>query len=149
MFTPKGRPIVPGCGSNTELISWFCDQSVKERVKLKDSYIEDTPDILRYFEKLNEDGAIPVDSKPVTIDVKSMYTNIPIEEGLAAFKEELEQRENQDIPTEFYLKLLRLVLESNIFEFDREYYVQLLGTAMGTRVAPTNANLFMAKLDQI
>ena len=87
---PKGRPIVPGCGSNTEFISWFCDQSVKERVKLKDSYIEDTPDILRYFEKLNEDGAIPVDSKPVTIDVKSMYTHIPTEDGLATFKEEIE-----------------------------------------------------------
>ena len=51
--TPKGRPIIPGCGSNTELISWFCDHSVKEKVTMKDSYIEDTPDILRYFEELD------------------------------------------------------------------------------------------------
>ena len=76
---PKGRPIIPGCGSNTELISWFCDQSVKEKVKPKDSYIEDTPDILRFFEELNEGGTLPADAKPVTIDLKSMYTNIPIE----------------------------------------------------------------------
>ena len=45
---PKGRPIVSGSGSNTELISWFCDQSVKEAVKTKDSFVEDTPDILRF-----------------------------------------------------------------------------------------------------
>ena len=77
-----------------------------------------------------------------------MYSNIPIDEGLEAFKEELEKRDDQTIPTEFILKLLKLVLESNIFEFDREFYIQLLGTAMGTRVAPTYANIFMAKLEK-
>jgi homospermidine synthase len=41
---PKGRPIVPGCGSNTEIISWFCDQAVKDKVREQDSFIEDTPD---------------------------------------------------------------------------------------------------------
>ena len=132
-----------------DILSWFCDQSVKEKVKLKDSYIEDTPDILRFFEELNEGGTLPADAKPVTIDLKSMYTNIPIEEGIAAFEEELENREDKSIPTDFYIKLLRLVLECNIFEFDREFYIQLLGTAMGTRVAPTYANLFMAKLEKI
>ena len=131
---PKGRPIVPGCGSNTELISWFCDQSLKEKVKETESFVQDTPDILRYFLKLNEEGTLPDNAKPVTIDVKSMYTNIPIEEGLEAFKEELDKIQDKSIPTEFYIKLLKLVLESNIFEFDREYFIQLLGT--GTRVAP-------------
>ena len=77
------------------MISWFCDQSVKEKVKPKDSYIEDTPDILRFFEELNEGGTLPADAKPVTIDLKSMYTNIPIEEGIAAFEEELENREDK------------------------------------------------------
>ena len=145
---PKGRPIISGCGSNTELISWFCDKSLKERVKLIPSYIEDTPDILRYFEKINEEETLPENAKPVSIDIKSMYSNIPIEEGLEAFKEELDKREDKAIPTEFILKLLKLVLESNIFEFDREFFIQLLGTAMGTRVAPTYANLFMAKLEK-
>ena len=32
---PKGRPIVSGSGSNTELISWFCDQAVKEAVNIE------------------------------------------------------------------------------------------------------------------
>jgi hypothetical protein len=69
---PKGRPIIPGCGSNTEIISWFCDQAVKDKVKEQDSFIEDTPDILRYFEEINENGTLPDNSKPVTIDLKSM-----------------------------------------------------------------------------
>ena len=104
---------------------------------------------LGFFEELNEGDTLPADAKSVTIDLKSMYTNIPIEEGIAAFEEELENIEDKSIPTDFYIKLLRLVLECNIFEFDREFYIQLLGTAMGTRVAPTYANLFMAKLEKI
>jgi hypothetical protein len=146
---PKCRPIISGCGSNTEMISWFCDQALKAKVKEQDSFIEDTPDILRYFENLNENGEVPPNAKPITIDLKSMYSNIPIDEGLKAFEEELDKRDDKTIPTEFYLKLLRLVLESNIFEFNREFFIQLLGTAMGTRVAPTYANIFMAKLEKI
>ena len=49
-----------------------------------------------------------------------MYLNISIEEGLEAFKEELDKREDKTIPTEFILKLLKPVLESNIFEFRRQ-----------------------------
>ena len=52
------------------------------------------------------------------------------------------------IPTEFLIKLLRLVLTNNIFEFNREFWLQLLGTAMGTRVAPTYANIFMNRLEK-
>ena len=48
-----------------------------------------------------------------------MYSNIPIDEGVEAFKEELEKRDDKTVPTEFYIKLLKLVLESNIFEFNR------------------------------
>jgi hypothetical protein len=64
-----------------------------------------------------------------------MYSNIPIEEGLQAFEEELDKRDDKTIPTEFILKLLKLVLESNIFVLKREFFIQLLGTAMGTGVA--------------
>ena len=145
---PKGRPFVTGSGSNTELICWFCDQAVKDAVKAKESFIEDTPDILRFFDEINEEENLPQNTKPVALDLKSMYSNIPTDEGLAAFKEELDKREDQSIPSEFYIKLLRLVLEANIFEFNREYFIQLLGTAMGTRVAPTYANLFMSKLEK-
>ena len=77
-----------------------------------------------------------------------MYTNIPIEEGIEAFRIELENRDDKTIPTDFLIKLLRLVLQNNIFEFNKEFWLQLLGTAMGTRVAPTYANIFMNWLEK-
>ena len=38
-----------------------------------------------------------------------------------------------------------MVLKHNIFEFNKELFIQLIGTAMGSRPAPSYANLFMAK----
>ena len=37
----------------------------------------------------------------------------------------------------------------NIFVFDAALYIQKIGTAMGTRAAPTFANLFMGKIDTL
>ena len=41
-----------------------------------------------------------------------------------------------------------MVLKNNVFEFNAEFWLQLIGTAMGTRVAPTFANLFMDRLER-
>ena len=36
----------------------------------------------------------------------------------------------------------------HIFSFNEEYWLQLLGTCMGTRVSPSYANLFMGVLEK-
>jgi hypothetical protein len=43
--------------------------------------------------------------------------------------------------------LMRLTLERNCFEFNSKLYVQVSGTAMGTAMAPSYANLFMHELE--
>lgn len=42
-----------------------------------------------------------------------------------------------------------MVLGMNNFEFNGNHYLQVGGTAMGTRVAPTLANLFMARFERL
>ena len=43
------------------------------------------------------------------------------------------------------MKMFEIVLRYNIFEFNKELFIQLIGTAMGSRPAPSYANIFMAK----
>ena len=38
-----------------------------------------------------------------------------------------------------------MVLKNNIFEFNSDLFLQLIGTAMGSKPAPSYANIFMAK----
>ena len=43
---------------------------------------------------------------------------------------------------------LELVLTNNHFEFNGKYYYQLSGTAMGAKLAPSYANIFMTKFEE-
>ena len=142
---PPERPIISGSGSVTENISLFVEHHIKHLANAHPSYLQDTPDFLRQIEDLNSEGPLPSNAILVSIDVSALYTNIPQEEGLDATREALEIAENLTIPSEFILRLLDLVLKYNIFEFNQELFIQLIGTAMGTRPAPSYANIFMAK----
>ena len=106
--------------------------------------------MLRIFEEENKIGPQPANSFPVTVDVTALYTSIPAEGdegGLQAFEKAMDQRPDQTVPAWFLMLLLQEVLLGNIFEFRDKLWRQVIGTAMGTRVAPAYACLFMHWLE--
>ena len=139
-----GRPIVSANGHPTEKISEFVDLHLQPHVNSLPSYMKDTTDYLR---KLQESGPIPPETLLVSLDVTSLYTNIPHEDGIRACKEAWEERPVKDPPTEILVKLLTLILKCNNFEFKGKHYLQVQGTAMGTKMAPAYANIFMGRLE--
>ena len=86
-----------------------------------------------------------------TLDITSWYTNIPHNEGTQSIKEFLAiHRDTNAIPHNSYIiELLEVVLASNYFDFNGKHYHQKSGTAMGTKLAPSYANLFMTKFQHI
>ena len=140
---PPLREVVSGSGSVTEYISSFVDHHLKPEVKKLPSFIEDTPDFLREVERRNSLGNLPPHAIPVSMDVVALYPNVPWKEGLEAMELAGERREDKSVPTQFLARLMLIVLATNIFEFDGKLYLQKYGTAIGTRAAPTFANLFM------
>ena len=143
---PPGRPIVSANGTATEAISAFADFHLKDLVPNLDSYIQDTTHFLQKLETIKSDH-LPPHTLLITLDVTSLYTNIPHSEGLAASEFFLNQRDNQVIPTPFIIKLMEFVLKNNNFKFNNKNYIQEQGTAMGTKMAPSYACLFMGKLE--
>ena len=139
-----GRPIVSANGHPTEKISEFVDLHLQPHVNSLPSYLKDTTDYLR---KLQESGPIPPETLLVSLDVTSLYTNIPHEDGIRACKEAWEERPVKDPPTEILVKLLTLILKCNNFVFKGKHYLQVQGTAMGTKMAPAYANIFMGRLE--
>ena len=73
-----GRPIVSGNGSPTERISEFVDSYLNPLVSHIPSYIQDTTDFLRKLEGIKHQ--IPNSAFLVTLDVSSLYTDIPHDE---------------------------------------------------------------------
>ena len=80
------------------------------------------------------------------MDVTSLYTNIPHLEGTEACKLALE-RSGCD-QTKEICSLIEFILKHNNFTFNNRNFIQTNGTAMGTRMAPSYANLFMAEFEQ-
>ena len=139
-----GRPIVSSNSAPTKNISRFVDFFLQPCVTRLPSYIRDTTDFINKLRKL---PPLPPNSLLVTLDVSSLYTNIPHEEGIIACEEALNQRESLIPPTADVCQLVRFILTINSFHFNNEYYIQKHGNAMGTRMAPSYANLFMGKLE--
>ena len=136
------------------MISALVDHYSKHLVKDLPSYVQDTPDFLRIIENENEKGPQHDNAFPVTIDVTSLYTSIPANGksgGIQAFQKFLDKRSQEEknaMPTTFLIECLELVLNGNIFTFNEELFIQRIGTAMGTKLAPTYACLFMDGLNK-
>jgi hypothetical protein len=74
------------------------------------------------------------------MDVKGLYPSVPKKEGLDACKQALNNRPNPSIPTTDVLSMIRLVLENNNFSFNGKHYLQVEGTAIGSRTGGRNSN---------
>ena len=139
-----GRPIVSAIRHPTEKISEFIDLNLRPHVEELPSYLKDTTD---YLNK-TPSSDLPEDTLLVTMDVTSLYTNIPHQEGIEACREVWETKTTPKPSTKFLVQLLEHVLKFNNFMFNGEHYLQISGTAMGTKMAPSYANIFMGKLER-
>ncbi|OXA43254.1 hypothetical protein Fcan01_22196 [Folsomia candida] len=140
-----GRPIVSTVCCPTSLISAFVDSVLQPLVANTPTYLKDTTHMLQLLENF----IFPVDpaSCPtflVTCDVAQLYTVIPHAGGLTAAKVLFESRSVLDPPTHVLIRLLELVLTLNAFEFNSEFFSQISGVAMGTKVGPSYACCFLA-----
>ena len=84
------------------------------------------------------------------MDVTSLYTNIPQEKGINTVCQAYEDYHNKEppIPVRYLREMLSLILQENSFQFDGKDYLQIHGTAMGTKMAVAFANIFMAKIER-
>ena len=107
--------------------------------------VEDTTDFINFIEKTK----IGQDTILVSMDVSSLYTNIPQQVGTDIVCKAYEKFHNHNppIPTRYLREMLGLILKENSFQFNGENYLQTHGTAMGTKMAVSFANIFMAEIE--
>ena len=84
----------------------------------------------------------------MTLDVTSLYSNIPHNDSIKACEHFLNSKpSNSNISTESVCDLISTVLTKNHFQFNGDNYLQTMGCAMGTKMAPSYASLFMGKFE--
>ena len=79
-----------------------------------------------------------------TLDVSSLYTNIPQEEGIDVVCSYYEDRYEQKLPirTSDLRELMRPILEENSLKFNEKHFVQTHGIAVENKMAFSLSPLF-------
>ena len=119
--TPVGRPIISGCDGPTERLSAFVDKLLQPIAKEQESYLKDSTDFINFIERTR----VPYNAILVSMDVTSLYTNIPQEEGIETVCNAYESfyEGESPIPTQYLKRALELILQENAFQFTGKYYL--------------------------
>ena len=128
-----GRPIVSACNCPTELLATYLDKITTPLVESLPSYVKDTNHMLDIVQSFRFSGP---HNYVFTMDVKSLYTVIPNNDGLLALTHFLNKRDELQPPTHTLVRLAELVLTLNTFSFNGNYYQQTRGVAMGSKLGP-------------
>ena len=126
-------------------MSAFVDRELQPLLANIPSDIKDTTD---FFNKLSRFDNLPDNTILVTLDVTALYFSIPHNDGNGACKTYLDRRAPLTTSSEDICQLIKFILENNVVSFNDEYFLQVCGTVMGTRMAPCYANIFMAELEE-
>ena len=126
-------------------MSAFVDRELQPLLANIPSYIKDTTDFLNKLCRFNN---LPDNTILVTLDVTALYSNIPHNDRIGVCKKHLDIRALSTTSSEDICQLIKFILENNVFSFNDEQFLQVCGTAMGTRMAACYANIFMAELEE-
>ena len=141
---PPGRPIVADTGSISRNAGEIVEHFLYPLCTLLPSHLKDT----RHFIAILRTTQLPLNCTLFTLDVESLYTNVPIQEGISAVASMFLEHPDERRPDLTLLTLLRLILTSNTFRFEDTRWLQLHGVAMGQVFGGSFANIFLGRWER-
>ncbi|XP_053686478.1 uncharacterized protein LOC128736019 [Sabethes cyaneus] len=92
---------------------------------------------------------IPDGTVMYSLDVVSLYTNIPTDEVYQFVEEKWNDlRNHSTIPWESFKSAMKTVLEASFFQYNNKFFSQVQGVPMGSPLSPVVANIIMEKLEK-
>lgn len=141
---PPGRPIISDCNSTSYNITQYIDHFLNPLSTKHPSYIKDTYHFLDIIRPMT----VPIHTYLFTIDIDSLYTNINTNLGIKTIESIFQRYPDCDRPDKEIIQLLTICLHNNDFCFNDQHYLQINGTAMGQRYAPSYANIYMSEWER-
>lgn len=140
---PPGRLIISACIFALELISKYIDFYLQPFVSKAKSYVRDTKDFIMQLEGME----VPENAILITLDITSLYINIPLNETRLCLKNILE-KQGPDTPNTYSFGFHWYYFEHNYFKFEGNIWRQKCGVAIGSSFALNVANIFMTDFEE-
>jgi hypothetical protein len=128
-----------------QLIRPLFDQHVRSTT------IIDGVDVIRRLETYVENDYLKPTTQFCTFDITDLYTMLLQEESpniLTEFLIHFDYHKVRGIPIDAIRKLARIVIIENVFVYEKKFYRQVVGGAMGSAFTLTLANIFMWKWEK-
>ena len=113
------------------------------------SYIQDSKHFLQLLESL---PPLPENAILATTEVTSLYINITHEEGIETVLQYMKLHVKTlppGAPSPHTVRIVfETILKNNNLSFMDRHFLQLVGTAMGTKAAPPYAELFRSRQEE-
>ena len=92
---------------------------------------------------------LPSNARVFAKDTHSIYNNIDTNHAITVITQWLLDLDNNGLlpngfPIEAVIDAMEIIMKNNIFEFGECYFLQLIGTAMGTSAAVMWATIYFA-----
>ena len=148
------RPIVSACGDPLDKLTWFLERIVSQLLTFFPAHLKNTYEFIDRLNKKFPSG-VPGDSILFTVDVASLYGNIPIKEAIEATMKLIAKHKEKidllslDLERETIEKLISHCLTNNYVRFGQRYFKQNQEIAMGSRIAPPIAIIFMDAIESM
>ena len=131
------RSIVSQINGPTSKINELIDHYLTMAEKSIPDLLQDTTVFLHIIQRCNNEFAITEDTYLISLDVTSLYTNIPIEEGTQWVSEHYEATKHlwdkpiiPLISKSLLQECIRFILTNTTFKFDQDLYHQKFGTTI-------------------
>ena len=143
-------PIVSACCTATYNTAKFITKILQNYCGKTSSFVKDSIDFIRKIKHLSIN---PEKEILVSFDVSALFTSIPVPVALQVINSKISTCTSCTnvckVPTEKFIKLLEFTLTNCIFCFNKKFYKQLQGAAMGSPVSPVIANIYMEHIESL
>ena len=143
------RPVVSGIGTPTEKLSWLLDRILHPLLRHVPAHLSSTEELIGILE--NPSYSFKKADILCSLDVVALYPSIPINSAIQSVMSFVKEHQSEIIDYGLTLpeieEALNLILKNNIIHFEGDLFLQKKGIAMGNRIAPLIAIIYMHILE--
>lgn len=138
------RPIVSALNTPYQKVAKFLSTILSNIIGKSEYHVRNS---FEFFDFIN-DMEVPEGFALISLDVKSMYTNIPCELALQCVENRWDEIEMHcTIPKDQFLHMLKTCITSTVFQFEDVFYKQVSGLAMGQSTSAVLADIVMEDIE--
>lgn len=139
------RPIVASIDSATYNLSKMYSDILKNVTGKTNRSVLNSTELVKKLRRVR----LPENYKLISLDVVSLFTNIPSELVISAIHRKWPKIQKfTTLPKHEFIAGLNLVLDECCFQFDGTFYKQIFGSPMGSPASPVFADIILEILEE-